>query len=128
MKIFTLRNFGYCCIGFSAILFIAGMVTFDSPMEWGDAKIAYFMRDSIMVYVILACFCFIATLLAANSNAYTTAVILALIPTIISFCFSLFGEVCENNSTSWWLMFSSSLWIYPILSIDKKIKQGKKLS
>ena len=120
-KASNLEVFGYCCMGLSVLLFIAGLMSFDSPSEWDSDRIAHFMQDSMLVYIILASFCFVGALMSANAKDYSTAIILSIIPTIGSLCFSMFGAVCENNFASWLLMFFSSLGIYPTLYIDKKL-------
>lgn len=111
--------FAYCFLGLSVLLFISGFITFDTTSKWENDRIGNFMSDSFIGYVILANFCFITSITAANYKNYTTAALFGFIPTIVSFCYMLFGIACYNNPIAWTLMFISSFGIYPILYADK---------
>lgn len=111
---------GYSCIALSCILFIAGVVTFSPPHQWEYDKIDSLMQNATIGYVIVASFCFVGVLTSAGHGNYKTSVTLALLPTIVSFCFLLFANASEYNATTWLLLFLSSLPIYPMLYFNKK--------
>lgn len=121
-KIVRSKRIAYCFSGASIVSFITGITLWNIPNEWGGNKVAMFMSEAMVGYIVVASLCFAAYLIAANASKYSQAVIFALIPTTIALCFLLFGLIVDNNVVSWWLMLLSSLCLYPILIIDYKIK------
>ena len=115
------ERIAYVIVIISLVLFIFGITSFEKSNEWEYDRISSFMQSSMICYIVVSSFCFVSAMLAASHKSYHAAVTFTLLPTTVSLCFFLFGKVTENNVTSWGLMFLSSLGIYPILYIDKKL-------
>ena len=120
-----LEKAAYCIMGLSIILFFCGILFFESQRQWDCDRISLLMTDAIAFYVILASFCGMGALMSGNNGHYHLSFICSIIPTVMSCCFMLFGIASSNNAISWAFMFFSSLGIYPILFIDKKMTHYK---